>query len=145
MSVHAFAGEAEWAALHCVSATCSLATMEVASLPSSHQRVRVLLQVRLNGQPWKECHQHGPIGSEGLHRTALSAGSYCSLKGGFKTGTATCSSASSGTLLPVSKCISRCQPALLVVCQQTLLTKRPGLNSELVRSSLRLISEPPVC
>ncbi|DBA96514.1 hypothetical protein WJX77_003023 [Trebouxia sp. C0004] len=45
-------------------------------------------QVRLNGQTWRECHQHqsaasnlgSPVG------TALSAGSYCSIKGVFKTG-----------------------------------------------------------
>lgn len=45
-------------------------------------------QVRLNGQTWRECHQHQSAGSNlGLSvGTALSAGSYCSIKGVFKTG-----------------------------------------------------------
>ena len=48
----------------------------------------VLGQVRLNGQTWRECHHHASLDSgdaEHLH-TAVSAGSYCSIKGIFKTG-----------------------------------------------------------
>ncbi|KAA6427609.1 MAG: hypothetical protein FRX49_02272 [Trebouxia sp. A1-2] len=45
-------------------------------------------QVRLNGQTWRECHQHQSADSSlgSSVGTALSAGSYCSIKGVFKTG-----------------------------------------------------------